>query len=61
MAAHRGQVLVDLLQDLLGLALGVRGGIARDDARQVHRVAVDDRLAQPGADAVTLDAHRALL
>ena len=43
------------------LALGVRGGISRDDAGQVHRVAVDDCLAEPGADAVPLDAHRDLL
>src|SRR5207245_11419907 len=37
------------------------GGIARDHPREVHRVAVDGSLGEPGPDAVTLDAHRCSL
>src|SRR5213594_3666282 len=60
-AADRRERLVDLLEDLLGLALGVRGRVGGDHAGEIHRVSVDNRLAQPGADAVTLDGHRLIL
>src|SRR5437870_15520 len=60
-APDRRQGLVDLLEDLLGLALGVRRRIGRDHAGEVHRVAVDDRLAQSRSDAVPLDGHRLIL
>src|SRR5258705_7178358 len=60
-AADRRQRLVDLLEDLLGLALGVRGRVGGDHAGEIHRVSVDNRLAQPGSDAVTLDRHRLIL
>src|SRR5215470_16311221 len=60
-AADGGQGLVDLLQDLLGLALGVRRGIGRHHAGEVHGVAVNDRLAQSRSDAVPLDRHRLIL
>src|SRR5262245_16932588 len=56
-AADRRQRLVDLLENLLGLALGVHGRVGGDHAGEIHRVSVNDRLAQPGSDAVTLDGH----
>src|SRR5437899_7160041 len=60
-APDRRQRLVDLLEDLLGLALGVSRGIGRHHAGEVHGVAVDDRLAQSRSDAVPLDGHRLIL
>src|SRR5262245_40591528 len=60
-AANGRQGLVDLLEDLLGLALGVRRGIGRHHAGQVHGVAVNNRLAQSRSDAVPLDGHRMIL
>src|SRR5215831_10557890 len=60
-AADGGQGLVDLLEDLLGLALRVRRRIARHHTGEVHGVAVNDRLAQSRSDAVSLDGHRLIL
>src|SRR5215471_9531613 len=60
-AADGGQGLVDLLEDLLSLALGVRRGVTRHHAGEVHGVAVNDRLAQSRSDAVPLDRHRLIL
>src|SRR5206468_6818314 len=60
-APDRRQGLVDLLEDLLGLALGVRRGVGCYHAGEVHGVAVDDRLAQSRSDAVPLDGHRLVL
>src|SRR5438477_8059790 len=60
-APDRRQGLVDFLEDLLGLALGVRRRIGRDHAGEVHRIAVNDRLAQSRSDAVPLDGHRLIL
>src|SRR3989442_4661909 len=60
-AADRRQRLVDLLENLLGLALRVRGRVGRHHAGQIHRVAVDDCLGEPRPDAVTLDAHALFL
>src|SRR3989475_683139 len=57
LAADRRQRLVDLLENLLGLALRVRGRVGRHHTGQIHRVAVDDCLGEPRPDAVTLDAH----
>src|SRR6266436_5005153 len=60
-AADRRQRLVDLLENLLGLALRVRGRVGRHHAGQIHRVAVDDCLGEPRPAAVTLDAHALFL
>jgi hypothetical protein len=60
-APDRREGLVDLLEDLLGLALGVRRRIGRHHAGEVHGVAVNDRLAQSRSDAVPLDGHRLFL
>src|SRR6266851_1965524 len=59
--ARPGEEIVDLLQDLLGLALDVRGGIAGDLARQVDGVAMHDGGAQALARLDALDAHGVLL
>src|SRR5437867_3281235 len=59
--ADGGQGLVDLLEDLLRLALGVRRRVGRHHAGEVHGVAVNDRLAQSRSDAVPLDRHRLIL
>src|SRR2546425_459549 len=59
--ARPGEEIVDLLQDLLGLALDVGGGIAGDLARQVDGVAMHDGGAQALARLDALDAHGVLL
>jgi len=59
--ARRGEEIVDLLQDLLGLTLDVGGGIAGDLARQVDGVAMHDGGAQALARLNALDAHGILL
>src|SRR5882672_6813080 len=59
--AGRGEEIVDLPQDLLGLALDVSGGIAGDLARQVDGVAMHDGGAQALARLNALDAHGVLL
>src|SRR6266849_6580160 len=59
--AGRGQEIVDLFQDLLGLTLDVGGGVAGDLPGQVDGVTVHDGGAQALARLKALDAHVALL
>src|SRR5437879_3660403 len=59
--ARGGEEIVDLLQDLLGLALDVGGGIAGDLACQVDGVAMHDGGAQALARLKALDGHGVLL
>src|SRR5262249_15559762 len=49
---------VDLLQDLLGLALDPGGGIGGDLAGEIDGVAVDDGLAHARPNVVTRHGHR---
>src|SRR6266581_4294242 len=60
-AARRGEEIVELLEDLLGLTLGVRGGVGGDLAGDVDGVAVDDGGAQTLAGLYPLDGHQDLL
>src|SRR5215831_12567838 len=60
-APRGGEQLVELLEDLLGLALHVRVGIAGDLARDVDGVAADDGCAQTLARLDPLDGHQSLL
>ena len=52
-----GQELVDLVEDLLGLALHVGLGVVGGQAGEIDRVAMDHGAAHAGAGVDALDAH----
>src|SRR5215208_876118 len=55
------QELVDLVEDLLGLALDVGLGVVGGEAGEIDRVAMDDRARHAGTGVDALDAHCSLL
>src|SRR5215212_10174490 len=55
------QELVDLVEDLLGLALDVGLGVVGGEPGEIDRVAMDHRARHAGAGVDALDAHCSLL
>ena len=53
--------LVDLVEDLLGLALDVGLGVVGGEAGEIDRVAMDHRARHAGTGVDALDAHVSLL